>query len=235
MARPNTYALTTVSAFTGRPIVAFFSGFTRPSSNTKTGPMIQVHLLDLAADLRHGPSVSMCGGCIRRPSALPKIIARRIALGLKPCYVSWSRAPHAITKAYKNGRIPDVDWITLLKLLRSKGFPTRLGASGDPIHLGVDRIAQIASTVEITGYTRAWRMPAMQAAARYLMASADTMDDARDASFMGWMAFRARPEGSGLLPNEVQCPAAAEAGHAMRCIDCLKCGKPLVSVSIIEH
>jgi hypothetical protein len=231
----NTVALKTESAFTKRQIIAFFSGFKVGSKNAKTGPMIQVHLLDPAADLRRGPTVSMCGTCPRRPGA-PDAESRRILEGIRPCYVTWSRAPRTILEAYDDGRIPEIDWISLLKMLRTKGSPCRLGASGDPCHLGCGRIAQISATVPVTGYTRAWRMPRFQELAGLLMASADTMDDASRARTMGWRVFRARREHETLMGAEWICPASAEAGHKVQCIDCLACGpRGSGNVAIVEH
>lgn len=240
MKRTNSVALPIVSAFTGRELVAVFSGFTRASKNAKTGRMIQCHLLDPSADLRRGPSASMCGGCWRRLTIAAVVRARREAAGVRPCYVRWARAPHTLQVAVAEGRVPRVSWLQLLELLRRRGDPVRLGATGDPVHLGAERIRLISAAVggRVTGYTRAWAGSLGAGLASFLMASADTEDDAARAALAGWRPFRARRPGDGLAVGEVQCPAAAESGHAIQCARCLLCGPRgcgLPGVSIVDH
>ena len=59
------------SAIDGGPIVVIATGLTVGSANSKTGAMIQTHIMRADVDpltaLRTGADVSVCGGCMHRP------------------------------------------------------------------------------------------------------------------------------------------------------------------------
>ena len=53
----------------------------------------------------------------------------------------------------------------------------------------------------------------------------------------GWRTFRVRPVSQPLLRSEITCPASAEAGHRVRCIDCGLCDGtgPAKNIAILAH
>jgi hypothetical protein len=226
MKRANTVAIEIQSAFTKRPLVVFFSGLTRKSSNRKTGPMVQVHILDVEADLRIGPSASMCGGCPRR-GGVPSLEALRKRMKLKRCYVEFSRAPHSIVKAFRKGNIPIVSLDVLLSRLPINR-PIRWGASGDPCNIPIHIVRTVSLSGRSggwTGYTRGWRSDRFAEYRAFFMASVDgNPDDLQKARERGWRCFNIRPDVLLSPDSGEQCPAAAEAGHLVRCIDCQLCG-----------
>jgi len=72
------------------------------------------------------------------------------------------------------------------------------------------------------------------------MASVDTVAEAAEARANGWRFFRVRGHGDPLLTNEFACPAAAESGKRLQCVDCFACngapnGKSGGSVAIVAH
>lgn len=191
------------SMMNGEPIVAIATGLTSPSTNRKTGPMIQTWILaqDEAPHLavKSGNDAAVCGDCPARG---------------KWCYVTTFQGPRSIWETWKRGGYPAFD------VGAYTGKPVRFGAYGDPAAVPFevwDAIGFQASMV--TGYTHAWRYcdPLHK---HYCMASCDTEEEALEARERGWRTFRL---GTKSLSNEVICPASEEAGNKLQCIDCGAC------------
>lgn len=189
------------------PIVAIATGLVKPSSNVKTGPMVQTWILAQKEEphtaLKTGDDEAVCGDCPARN---------------KWCYVTTFQGPLSIYRTWKRGGYPAHD------VGAFAGKPVRLGAYGDPaavpFHIW-DGIGFQASMT--TGYTHAWRYcdPLHK---HYCMASCDSETDARDARALGWRTFRVTSEpGDRALSKEVICPASEEAGHKIQCIQCGAC------------
>lgn len=99
----------------------------------------------------------------------------------------------------------------------------RFGAYGDPAAVPFevwDGIADVADSV--TGYTHQWRKCDPRFS-RYCMASADSVDERREARLAGYRAFVVLPRGSSKPRGMVMCPASAEAGKRTVCADCMQC------------
>jgi hypothetical protein len=103
------------SLLNGEPIVAIATGLASPSTNRKTGPMIQTWILvqDEAPHLavKSGNDSAVCGDCPARG---------------KWCYVTTFQGPRSIWETWKRGGYPPSDLDEL------KGKAVRFGAYGDP-------------------------------------------------------------------------------------------------------
>lgn len=216
------------STYDGAPLVVIATGLTYPSSNEKTGAMIQTWIMrqDIQPNkaARIGLDESMCGMCVHRP-----ILAENNEH--PPCYVHL-RAPTAVWKAYKSGtykrgRASDL-----------RGLPVRIGSYGNPSAVPTrvwDAITLEASTW--TAYEHKERMPLRY----FAMASVDSMEEARAFQERGVRTFRVGPANDlRCLPTEILCPASREAGNRTTCDKCKLCngtnsGDMRMSVFIPAH
>jgi len=201
------------SQLDGSPIVAIA---TLDTSNPKTGDMIQVWIIreDISPvdAVRNGGDASVCGQCPQRHN-----------LG-GSCYVQPFQAPLSVWKSYKRGNYGTTSARKLAGMLHN-GKPIRLGAYGDPcaVPLSVwDHFVGNGSRPR-TGYTHQWRNPAFQGYRKYLMASADTAQDARDARAMGWRYFRVMQGSEPSLGQEFVCLSEREEGKSKTCAECRAC------------
>lgn len=224
MSAANGYVLYEDAA---RVIIA--TGFTRPSANVKTGPMVQVWILHRTiephAAVATGADSVVCGDCPLRGNG---------GGGERACYVDVGKAPLSIFRAYHRGAYPlaPVDPADLFR-----GRAVRFGAYGDPAYIPAGMLAGIAQAARShTGYTHQWRK--LGAPYRhYLMASVDTPSDVREAESLGWRWFglvsdaRRAPELDAVL-----CPA--DPARGVTCSTCTLCGGSLTrarSVAILPH
>jgi len=196
------------------PIVMIITGIDGGSTNSKTGHMVQTHILVAdalpMAALQTGLDKAICGDCKHRGDG---------AGNGRTCYVRIYQAQTGIIKAYHRGRyaawLPEHD-----KHLAGK--PIRFGSYGDPAAVPTviwERLADLASLT--TGYTHQWRT--MPNISHVVMASADTAQDAIDAHQLGYRTFRVGIDGDVQSKGEVLCPASKEAGQKLQCADCGSC------------
>lgn len=194
----------------GEPIVAIATGLSSPSTNVKTGPMVQTWILAQNESpmeaAKSGNDSAVCGDCPLRP------------LNLGTCYVTLFQGPRSIWANWKRGGYPALD------VGAFAGKPVRFGAYGDPaavpFHIWDDIGLQARMT---TGYTHQWR-DCDPLHKHYCMASVETEEDALLARDNGWRTFRVTTSpGDKSLSKEVICPASEEAGHKIQCIDCGAC------------
>lgn len=139
----------------------------------------------------------------------------------KGCYVTTFQAPLGIYRGYHRGIYLDPSAevrADALDIIRAQGI--RWGAYGDPAALPLDVIkAWTPEGARWTGYSHQWRT-APEGFSDYLMASADSLDDAIEAHSRGWRTFRVDDEANP-LDGEISCPASDEAG---KLTDCRTCG-----------
>jgi len=206
------------SAYDSSPIVAILTGLERPSQNRKTGAMAQLWILrqDVAPldAIRTGADDAICGTCPLRGDGTGKGRA---------CYVNVGQAPTSVWHAYRRG---SYDWIADLdeaaRLLADHSI--RLGAYGDPAMLPFHVVQRLAlAAIGWTGYSHQWRKLDPKWA-QYLMASADTVADRRDARAAGWRSFYVVPMGTDLdaIPHAVEC-AATRSRTPLKCNACFMC------------
>lgn len=206
------------SAIDGAPIVCVATGISGRSDNAKTGAMIQTWIL--RADMhpsdaiRTGADASICGSCTHRGDA---------ATGrTRTCYVTIVQAPRAVYAAYAAGRYRAPSRADALAILKATGRPIRLGAYGDPAALPTDLVADLAHLhPRHTGYTHQWRT--FRHLRPYLMASADSLQEATEARAAGWRTFRTGADAHIPAPHEITCPASAEAHYRTSCERCGLC------------
>lgn len=214
------------SLLDGAPIVAVATGIARPSSNIKTGKMVQVWILRADVDpvraVRLGLDESICGACPMRGA----IAASGLPIGGRRCYVQVAKAPLGVWQAYQRGAYPQLDpasadWAEIVH-----GRTVRLGAYGDPAAVPMSILqATVAPAEAHTGYTHQWRDGF--ALAHLLMASVESVTDARIAWAMGYRTFRVSAtvaEDAPVRGAEARCPASAEAGAVLSCEQCRACG-----------
>jgi len=209
------------SLIDGAPIAVVATGFQRRTANSKTGDMVQTWILrsDLnpLAAIHTGQDVSICGDC-PLPGMLEKR-QRRTVNRRRACYVNVHQAPLAVYHAYRRGRYEPFDSARHLALFQ--GRMLRLGSYGDPVACPVHVWTPLLRVVRgSTGYTHAWREPRFWRYRRFLMASVESLDDARQAQARGWRTFRSAPKGELPAPGEFHCPASAEKGHRLQCELC---------------
>lgn len=214
------------SMINGAPIVAIL---TTESNNPKTGNMAQLWILpaDIAPHeaIKTGQDEAVCGDCKHRRG------------NGGACYVTVHQAPLAVFKAWKRGNYPKAEALAVL----GAGLDIRLGAYGDPAALPSHVVRSLLSYAKgWTGYTHQWRKASAQWLKGFVMASADTEDEAKAARAEGWRYFRIRTESEPLGVREFACPASPEGGEKVDCKACQAChgaskGAGKASPVIIVH
>lgn len=195
------------SAFDGREVQVVLTGLEHPSTNEKTGPMVQAYILPAdqhPVEAARDGAASICGSCP----------GRRTAEGW--CYVS-SLPLLAIGRALRDRRMPTVGMLGARAMVAGK--PLRLGAYGDPAAVPYAFWKQLTGVASRwTGYTHAWRTCDPRFAL-ICMASVEDQLAATQALARGYRYFRLRVPGSMKLPSEVVCPATVKDD-----VTCAKCG-----------
>ena len=230
MARPNGVVLYRGNGFDGTPIVAI--AVFGDSSNSKTGDMLQVHIL---CDNGQSPyeavkadaDTAICEGCA----------LRGIAWKLRGCYVNVATGPNSVWECYLRGGYPDY-----VRALHDEYFidrKIRWGAYGEPVLIPLSLMSHICDLSSgWTGYTHHWHEARFRTYRRYLMASTHTVDECIRAVSIGWRFFKSANQHTAediatlrdLTPC-FNCPASKEQGHRLQCKDCLACdGIPLLSL-----
>lgn len=222
------------SQIDGKPIIVIAIGLQpKGSKNSKTGSMLQTYILreDIkpTAAAANGNDVSICGNCKhrgvpkskRRKTRTENAKGRKASTG-RTCYVNLGQGPTVVYKSLKRGIYPVATDIAAVGEKRV----VRLGTYGDPaaVPAWVWRLL-ISRCVAHTGYTHQWDSIGSDYA-DLCMASADTVAEMEAAHAAGWRTFRVV-----LNANTVQrfprlesvCPASAEAGRKLTCIDCKAC------------
>lgn len=185
------------------------------SRNPKTGPMAQCWVLprQLPPVEPKGMELS-CGDCPLSPH------------NNGGCYVVLARAPLAVWKRY---HALDVE-------PPPPRFPLglRITAFGDPAFLPLELWEDLISRAEFyTGYTHQWKSLDASAWGRFLMASVESVEDARKARSQGWRTFRIMASNQARLDEgEVLCRNVVKS---VTCSACRLCDGTHVSVAIGVH
>ena len=197
------------SQLDGEPIVVLATFF---SCNTKTGPMVQISILNDIGDSpvvnnANDNDVSVCGNCPHRLNGT--------------CYVAIFHGPRAAWAAWQKGRYATFDGDYSI----FSGREIRWGMYGDPSLIPSDMVRKACDASDgWAGYTHQWRQEWAQWSKPYLQASCDSVDDLLDASSKGWGTFTVLPIGYDRheLPVKTSaCPAALRP--EVQCIQCLHC------------
>jgi hypothetical protein len=138
------------------------------------------------------------------------------------CYVTVAHAPNNIYKTMGRGKYDLLTPDAVNALLKRNRIGLRLGAYGDPAALPSDVISSLVCGLgHWTGYTHAWK--SRPDLAPFVMASADSPDDATLAHALGFRTFRTRLDSQPLMAGEIACPASDEMGHRTTCDKCSLC------------
>lgn len=188
--------------------VAFIAtGVKSASANRKTGAMVQTWIIrkdmDPVTAVKTGADDAICGTCPHRGINGAK----------RSCYVNVGQAPLAIFKAFRAGKYPTLEDYGVFK-----GRSVRLGAYGDPAVVPFNVLeAIVAHATMWTGYTHQWRT-ADPRLAGLCMASADSVEEYREARRAGYRAFVVVPKDGAFPQGTVECMSTA------RGITCDTCG-----------
>ena len=226
-----------VSMIDGGPIVMIVTGLAGKSQNRKTGDMVQTWILrsdlDPIAAMKLDLDRSICGDCPLRGYQNVEAGKREN----RACYVNVGQAPNAVYKKFARGGYPVMDALEVAELIDGRGI--RLGSYGDPSLVPLQILRDLVSTSKVrTGYTHQWRN--VEAGYReLLMASADTVDDRRDARLAGWRSFAVLPAKAARPERAVECAATREV-NPLTCFECgmcsgVKSGKVATDVFILAH
>jgi hypothetical protein len=206
------------------PIMIVMSGFTKDSSNQKTGPLVQLYILpihDSPKDTYFSGSKSVCGDCKYN--------------GNNGCYVRWSHLTSIWKSAKSQAAIP----MTLSKEFL-RGLRVRVGAAGDPASVDAQVWSQLLSTCEnYTGYTHQWDKPKYQNLQSLFMASVDNARENEKAFSLGWSTFFVTDNEEEAQEEGLRCLASAGKtdahGLPTTCATCMLCnGKSIKQKTITE-
>ena len=225
------------SRIDGQRIVAIVVGLARPSSNAKTGNMLQTYIL--RADVspveanRTGADLSICGVCPLKGDN---------GKG-RACYVNLGQGPRSVWSAFSRGVYPSIPtmakgkgeyWMALGAI--GKGRTVRLGTYGDPAavptwiwkHLLIDAAGH-------TGYTHQWKATRLRDILEFCQASVDSCRDVEilDRVAPGAGYFRVLPVVGDAAPldGEIVCPSL----QGVHCQDCQLCDATGMRVVIPAH
>jgi hypothetical protein len=195
------------------------------SDNTKTGDMVQTWILCRSLSppdaVRWGYDTSICGDCPHRGTT---------------CYVDTTKAPSQVYHSWLRGRYPFLPRDQYKAAFADRKI--RIGAYGDPYAAPTwiwQTLAQ--SGTGHTGYTHQWQRADAAPLRSIVMASCDTLEEARSASSMGWRTFRIMPR-LAITEREILCPASREAGERTVCERCTLCNggsRAARHVAIVAH
>lgn len=197
----------------GGPIIALLTGLDKPSSNAKTGPMLQTWILreDMPPkEALNGADYSICGACPLKKDA---------------CYVNVHFAPRAHYQKYKEGKCETGN---LKKLGRNQRV--RLGSYGDPSAVPIQIWNDLLSHADgWTGYTHSPHIqPELK---KYVQASTESTEDTSRLQAEGWKTYRIKNEDDPVEKGEVLCPY----GQGVKCISCLMCDGQTKNIVINVH
>lgn len=217
------------SMIDGERIIVVVTGLLA-SRNTKTGKMVQTYIIrpdmhPLEA-VRTGADASICGDCVHRGDGTGKG---------RSCYVTLIHGPANVYRSYLRGVYPAATAAEVAEIVA--GRMIRLGTYGDPAAAPLALWQTLVSKAAgFTGYTHRWKQ-AEAGWQRLVMASADSVMDAKEAWLRGYRTFRVGSE--AMAGREVNCPASAEAGKRTQCVSCRLCmgttSRSPMSIQIAPH
>ncbi len=199
----------------GAAIAAIATGFNKPSSNSKTGDMIQIWIIRTDTPphkaVENNHDVSVCGHCTHRRGRGGD------------CYVLPFQAPLAVYKQYKANKYPRVTNADISTLFA--GLAVRFGAYGDPAFIPIAIIKSIIAAASVSiGYTHQAANAKITINSKdYLksvfMASADSTRHAARLNAQGWQTFRVSYD-SEEETKDILCKAEAEGLNCLLCQSC---------------
>ena len=206
------------------PIMIVMSGFTKDSTNGKTGPLVQLYILPVhesPKDTYFSGSHAVCGDCKYN--------------GNNGCYVRWSNLGSVWKSAKNQAVIP----MSLSKEFL-RGLRVRVVAAGDPAAVPFSVWSVLLSTCEnFTGYTHQWNKEQFQDLQDLFMASVDNARENEKARALGWSTFFVTDNEVEARNEGVRCLASSGKtdvhGLPTTCATCMLCnGKSKKQKTITE-
>ena len=205
-------------------VMLLATGEDKPSSNIKTGAMIQLWILrtDIPPTqaVKEGLDSSVCGDCAMRWN------------NAGGCYVipfhysvMWKKA---VTTAL------DITPKKLASMARKKHLPIRMGAYGDPAAVPLWVWRQLGTMPKGSGYTHQWET-ADTGFADLVMASVETLEKKEKANKLGYRTFRILSSAADLATDEVMCPNTTQGTQCRTCGLCGGLRSKAKNVAITMH
>lgn len=203
-------------------ILAIATGFVNPSSNRKTGGMIQVFIVRddqvPSSTIKNRTDQPVCGDC------------KHGARFGRSCYVNTvSMGVNVVYKTFHNGKYPQFEADKHMDMFA--GRKVRFGAYGDPAAVPfwvwepiLDKLNETRGVW--TSYTHSWGIcdPRFK---EFTVASVDNPEELARARAAGWRTYRTLLPGEELEKNEHICPASDEykemTGRELSCAECHAC------------
>jgi len=196
--------------------VAILTGIKRPSSNPKTGAMLQLSTIVKAVDPvtahKTNQDKLICGECIHRKNS--------------SCYVNLGQSVLQMYRAYKNGSYTKLDFnnrAVYIQQLNELGKLAliRLGAYGDCSFIPNFILTELMRySTGVTGYTHQF-FTSEKDTHRAFMISAESKNEALQAHKLNRRTFRVTHDIDDLLDNEIVCPNMNNT--KITCSNCLLC------------
>lgn len=209
------------SLLNNEPIVVILTGLMIPSSNRKTGKMIQSWIIlqnmHPFEAVKTQADEAICGHCPLRGDS---------------CYVDL-RPVFNLYRGYKNGKIPPYS-DQAERLIKIFKLPLRLGAYGDSVAAPLEIWKPLLDVcTDWTGYTHQWRTcdPRWK---EYLMASVESPEGAQLAHAAGWRTYRIIAPDDPIMHREIACPNSHD--KSIQCDRCKLCsGSSGVNIAEVVH
>jgi hypothetical protein len=208
------------SQLDGQPIVCIITGSIKPTSNSKTGLMLQSWII--RSDIHPNEAIqskqdkSVCGNCKFRADKK----------GHRVCYVN-PMPLGQIYKQYKLGnydRTPNFNYVNAL----------RIGSYGEPTAVPIKYWLSLVKASRLyTGYTQQWARPQFQNYKHFCMASVTCNSETVAARKLAWRTYRIRTDDI-ILAGEVDCPGAYKP-QTTNCASCGLCNGSSANVSVKVH
>ena len=104
-----------------------------------------------------GLDSAICGDCKHRGAFNPATGKHGSA---RTCYVNVGQAPQQVYRTWQRGQYPRLKLAGYAQAFAGRSI--RLGAYGDPVHIPLAMVAELARvTIDHTGYTHQWRDAAL--------------------------------------------------------------------------
>ena len=214
------------SPYDGAEIMVLASGIKVPSTNVKTGWMIQIYILrkDMppVEAVKQGLDESICGNCSMRWNKGGG------------CYV----IPFHFSRMWNAGlKAPRITPTELAKLADKYNTPIRQGAYGDPAMVPMyvwEELENAVSNKKGSSYTHQWEWVSPEYA-MFSMASVENLKQKADAQAKGYRTYRIVDDVAEIATDEVLCPNTSKG---VQCRECGLCGglrSKAKNIAIVKH
>ena len=213
------------SLIDGREIMLLLTGVNIPSSNRKTGWMIQSWILTKehpVEAIKSGKDYSICGNCALRGEKGKGRVCYVMPLSISQVY-----------QKYLKGGYPLLDNDAFNKI---KGRDLRIGSYGEPTAIPFEVWEPLIKNSKVTtGYTHRWLVCDPRWKTK-VHASVESVEDQRLASSLGWCTYRVKKPNQPMLEDEIYCPAEVpDNKYAVTCQRCGKCNGKSGNITVDVH